>query len=398
MTPTPSPTPAPGRRSRSVRGLLALAVAVAVLAGLAACGGDDSGSDAASATTAAAARDDLRGAEPEASPSLPVTVQDANGKDVTITDVSRIIPLNGDLAEVVFALGLGPNVVATDVSATYPAEAAAAPKIGYQRQLAAEGILSFSPTVVLGTTDAGPPPVIEQLRAAGLDVVILPPNRELEQVPDKVRSVAAALGVPGRGEELAASIEDEVAAAKDKAASVDGKPTGPSCCTCAGASTQMIFGKGAGTDQLLVRGGRDRRRRRGRHQRHRAHHPRGAGAAPARRHRRDDHRPAVGGRDRRAVGHPRHRPDAGRAEPPGARLRGPVPPGRRSPHRPDADAAGGRPPQRRLSAPLAETFRVERGSSVPPCSTQGSASGLPRSASKSAILRYRPRSTGEALT
>ena len=180
MTTTPLTDPAAGRRSRPVRGLLALAVAVAVLAGLAACGGDDGGSDAASATTASAATTGgttSGAAEPEASPSLPVTVQDANGKDVTITDVS----------------------------ATYPAEAAAAPKIGYQRQLAAEGIPSFSPTVVLGTTDAGPPPVIELLRAAGLDVVILPPNRELGQVPDKVRSVAAALGVPGRGEELAAS-------------------------------------------------------------------------------------------------------------------------------------------------------------------------------------------------
>jgi iron complex transport system substrate-binding protein len=84
--------------------------------------------------------------------------------------------------------------------------------------------------------------------------VILPPNRELAQVPDKVRSVAAALGVPGRGDELAASIEDEVAAATDKAASVDGKPRAV-VLYLRGASTQMIFGKGAGTDQLLVAAG-----------------------------------------------------------------------------------------------------------------------------------------------
>lgn len=255
MIPTSSPTPPPGRRSRTARGLLALVVAGALLTGLTACGGDDGGSDAAATTTAAGtATSAASAAAPEASPSLPVTVRDSNGKEVTITDVSRIIPLNGDLAEVVFALGLGPNVVATDVSATYPAEAAAAPKIGYQRQLAAEGILSFSPTVVLGTTDAGPPPVIEQLRAAGLTVVILPPNRELEQVPAKVRSVAAALGVPGRGEELAGSIEDEVAAAEEKAAKVDGKPRAAGL-YLRGASTQMIFGKGAGADQLLVAAG-----------------------------------------------------------------------------------------------------------------------------------------------
>src|SRR5688572_16934042 len=56
----------------------------------------------------------------------------------------RIVPLNGDVAEIVFALGLGPEVVGTDTSATYPAEAKALPRIGYQRQLSAEGILSLT--------------------------------------------------------------------------------------------------------------------------------------------------------------------------------------------------------------------------------------------------------------
>jgi ABC-type hemin transport system substrate-binding protein len=37
----------------------------------------------------------------------------------------RIVAVNRDLTEVVFPLGLGPSVVARDISATYPAEAAA---------------------------------------------------------------------------------------------------------------------------------------------------------------------------------------------------------------------------------------------------------------------------------
>ena len=56
MTTTTPPTPAADRRSRTVRGLFALGVAGALLAGLAACGGDDGGdSDSATATSAAAA-------------------------------------------------------------------------------------------------------------------------------------------------------------------------------------------------------------------------------------------------------------------------------------------------------------------------------------------------------
>src|SRR5262245_56663849 len=82
-------------------------------------------------------------------PSLPVTVTDATGAQVTITSVDRIIPVDGDLAEIVFALRLGDHVVATDLSATYPQEADDRPEIGYQRALNPEPIAAFEPTVVL---------------------------------------------------------------------------------------------------------------------------------------------------------------------------------------------------------------------------------------------------------
>ncbi len=87
-----------------------------------------------------------------------------------VDDASRIIPVNGDIAEVVYALGLGDQVVATDISATYPDEAHDTPKIGYQRTLTAETILAFEPTVVIADDRAGPPEVFDSIRAAGVDV------------------------------------------------------------------------------------------------------------------------------------------------------------------------------------------------------------------------------------
>ena len=68
---------------------------------------------------------------------------DASSEFPPVPDISRIVPVNGDIAEIVYALGLGDHVVATDISATYPAEAADTPKVGYQRTLVAETILSF---------------------------------------------------------------------------------------------------------------------------------------------------------------------------------------------------------------------------------------------------------------
>ena len=158
-------------------------------------------------------------------PMLPATVTDVNGEEVVVEDVSRIVALNGDITEVIFAFGLGANIVAVDTSATYPAEAAALPKIGYQRRLSAEGILSMVPTLVIGNENAGPPEVLEQVRSTGVPVVILEAVDTVGAAPRKLRSVGQALGVPDKGEELAAQLEAEVAEVREVAAQAEERPT-----------------------------------------------------------------------------------------------------------------------------------------------------------------------------
>ena len=158
-------------------------------------------------------------------PVLPVSIVDATGNEVVVGDISRIVVLNGDITEVVFALGLGDNVVGVDTSATYPAEALALPKIGYQRSLSAEGILSMEPSVVIGNTLAGPPEVIEQVRSTGTPVVIVEPAVSLAGAASKIRNVAQALGVSDAGEEIATGLEMEITEVKAAAANAEDKPT-----------------------------------------------------------------------------------------------------------------------------------------------------------------------------
>ena len=165
--------------------------------------------------------------EPQApdGPVLPATVTDFEGNEVVVDDVSRIVSLNGDVTEVVFALGLGDNLVAVDTSATYPAEALQLPKIGYQRSLSAEGILAMSPTVVIGNTNAGPPPVLAQIRATGVPVVIVDTASTLDGAARKIRTVAQALGVSHEGEELASTLESEIDEVKSLSAGAQERPT-----------------------------------------------------------------------------------------------------------------------------------------------------------------------------
>ncbi len=149
-------------------------------------------------------------ATPEVSPVLPVTITDATGTEVTIADVSRIVPLSGDIAEIIWALGLGRNIVGVDLSAVYPEELLALPKIGVERNLNAEGILAVEPTIVIGKEAAGPPPVLEQVKGAGVPVVIIADPQTIDGPVEKINAVAEALGVPEAGAALAASTQASI--------------------------------------------------------------------------------------------------------------------------------------------------------------------------------------------
>lgn len=163
---------------------------------------------------------------PVANPALPVTVTDASGAEVTVTDVSRIVPLSGDVAEITWALGLGANIVGVDLSAVYPPELMELPQIGgVERNLNAEGILAVEPTVVIGKDAAGPPPVLEQVRGAGVPVVIITEPQTIEAPVVKINGVAAALGVPENGATLAAATQAEIDAAIALTAEVTERPT-----------------------------------------------------------------------------------------------------------------------------------------------------------------------------
>ena len=206
----------------------------------------------------ASARTDAAPAPVEKAPVLPARVQDVNGKTVVIRNVSRIVPLNGDIAETIFTLGLTSRVVGVDTSALYPKQTVdKLPKIGYQRTLSAEGILSLRPTVVIGSTEAGPPHVLEQIRAAGVTVLVIPEIVALNAGPRKLRLLGRALGVPKRGERLAKQVEGQIATAKREAATTTARPR-VAFLYVRGAPVQMIGGKNTRADTMIAAaGGRD---------------------------------------------------------------------------------------------------------------------------------------------
>jgi iron complex transport system substrate-binding protein len=84
------------------------------------------------------------------------------------------------------------------------------PDVGYVRMLGAEGILSQKPDLFLVSGEAGPSPVLEQVRAAGVDVVVVPNGHSLDNIDDTIRAVATATGRTEDGDKLITRVETDL--------------------------------------------------------------------------------------------------------------------------------------------------------------------------------------------
>lgn len=158
-------------------------------------------------------------------PGLPVTYTGPDGATSTVTDASRIVTLSGEYTEIVFALGLGTNLVGIDLSSVYPEEETKSiPKIGVEFRLLAEPIIAQEPTVVIGDEDAVPKDVIQQVRAAEIPVVILPALTTVGAPAEKIRLTAHVLGVDAVGDELARRVQAEIDEAIALAARAETRP------------------------------------------------------------------------------------------------------------------------------------------------------------------------------
>jgi len=136
----------------------------------------------------------------------------------------RLVSVAGSITEIVYALGKQSLLVGVDSTSTYPEAAQHLPRVGYMRQLSAEGVLSLRPTVLLATSEAGPPAVIRQLRDAGLRVLIVPVEHTWDDVRRKIEAVGLAVNAPSDANALwqrvvsaRAEVERHIAAREGRA-------------------------------------------------------------------------------------------------------------------------------------------------------------------------------------
>src|SRR5690349_6664562 len=122
----------------------------------------------------------------------------------------RIVCLSKHLTEMMFALGLGHDLVAVDLSSTYPDSAKMLKTVGYHRALSAEGIISMNPDLVIHSKDIGPENVEPQILKAGLKEKIFGGANTLDSAKILLRDMGAYFHVEQRADSIAKKMEADI--------------------------------------------------------------------------------------------------------------------------------------------------------------------------------------------
>ncbi len=166
----------------------------------------------------------------------------------------RIVALGGPITEIVYALGAGQEVVGVDLTSTFPETANALPRLGMFRSIAAEGVLSLTPTMVLGIEGVGPDTSVEQIRAAGIDFEIFDEPKDFDQAKQRIEKVAQAIGRTKEAEAVIATMRAEYDQAIEIAKNSSVQPR-VLFLYARGANTLLVGGKNTSAETMITLAG-----------------------------------------------------------------------------------------------------------------------------------------------
>jgi iron complex transport system substrate-binding protein len=159
----------------------------------------------------------------------------------------RIVSANGTLSEILVGLGLEKQLVGVDVTSTYPASLDKIRKIGHNRSIAAEGILSLNPDVIIYTDQSMlSPAVVKQLKSSGKKVVEFKHVYSSDGAVQLIREVGAYFDAKPQAEKMVKSLQADLSKIP--------KPANPKNLLfiyARGTGTLMVSGAGTSLDKMF---------------------------------------------------------------------------------------------------------------------------------------------------
>ena len=159
--------------------------------------------------------------------------------------VSRVVVLANGVAEIMNSLNAQSILVGRDISSTEVA-LANIPIVTSGHQVLPEQVIALKPDLVITDASTGPKSAIDQIKAAGINIVQTPESWTLADISIKVAAVASAIGAPKQGELLNTAIAAEI-----KTSTLSDRPRIAFLYLRGTSSIYLMGGPGSGADSLI---------------------------------------------------------------------------------------------------------------------------------------------------
>ena len=201
---------------------LSLVLLAAVLGGCSSGGASPSVAPPSASPSASVA---AASPSPTEVPAFPVTLTDDEGTAVDVAaEPEKIVSLTPATTEILFALGAGDRVVATDDGSDYPEEAVALPDVATFSSVDVEKVVALEPDLVLaGGLGFTPADAISRLRDLDVPVVVVyAPS--VEGVLKDIELIGTATGTTDTATTLTTQMRSDMDAISDAVATQSPKP------------------------------------------------------------------------------------------------------------------------------------------------------------------------------
>jgi iron complex transport system substrate-binding protein len=172
----------------------------------------------------------------------------------------RIVCLSKHLTEMIFAIGKGHDIVACDLSSTYPDSAKLLKTVGYHRALSAEGIISMNPDLVIHSKDIGPENVEPQLINAGLKIKVFGGANTIDSAKLLLTELGAFFGEENKAHTIKNKMDSDIPRAADALKAMNVKDTPTVMIIHFGRANNIYFvmsgRKGVGDKMIALAGGK----------------------------------------------------------------------------------------------------------------------------------------------
>ncbi|MCC2975031.1 cobalamin-binding protein [Massilia sp. IC2-476] len=181
-----------------------------------------------------------------------VTVRDDAGNAVTLDKpAARVISMAPHVTEVLFAAGGGSRIVGAVNYSDYPEAAKSIPRIGSNREVDLERIISLKPDLIVAWMHNSSERQIEMVRKLGIPVFLSDPQK-LEGIPENVLRLGHLMGTDAVAGPAAAELRKQLASLRTRYA---GRPPVRTFYQVWDKPLYTLSGKHIITDALRLCGG-----------------------------------------------------------------------------------------------------------------------------------------------